>query len=70
MNVSLSILMNNKVLLCFSFVTSQTGKLYMHSDIRLIFARNKLDFDDRTQNKKPQLVTLTDMPTPKYWSRK
>jgi hypothetical protein len=54
----------------FSFVTSQTGKLYMHSDIRLIFARNKLDYDERTGTGKPQLMTLTDMPTPKYWSRK
>ena len=54
----------------FSFVTSQTGKLYMHSDIRLIFARNKLDYDERTGNGKPQLVTLTDVPTPKYWPRK
>ena len=55
----------------FSFVTSQTGKLYMHSDIRLIFARNKLDYDDRTAaGGKAQLVTLTDTPTPKYWSRK
>ncbi|CAF1135377.1 unnamed protein product [Adineta ricciae] len=52
------------------FVTSQTGKLYMHSDIRLIFARNKLDYDDRTAGGKAQLVTLTDIPTPKYWSRK
>jgi hypothetical protein len=52
------------------FVTSQTGKLYMHSDIRLIFARNKLDYDDRTAGGKAQLVTLTDVPTPKYWSRK
>ncbi|UJR27044.1 hypothetical protein I4U23_008348 [Adineta vaga] len=52
------------------FVTSQTGKLYMHSDIRLIFARNKLDYDDRTAGGKAQLVTLTDTPTPKYWSRK
>jgi hypothetical protein len=42
----------------------------MHSDIRLIFARNKLDYDDRTGSGKGQLVTLTDMPTPKYWSRK
>ncbi|CAF1390922.1 unnamed protein product [Adineta steineri] len=53
-----------------NFVTSQTGKLYMHSDIRLIFARNKLDYDERTGNGKPQLVTLTDVPTPKYWPRK
>ncbi len=42
----------------------------MHSDIRLIFARNKLDFDDRTGDGKTKLVTLTDVPTPKYWSRK
>lgn len=42
----------------------------MHSDIRLIFARNKLDYDDRTAGGKAQLVTLTDIPTPKYWSRK
>jgi len=43
----------------------------MHSDIRLIFARNKLDYDERTGNNgKPQLVTYTDTPTPKYWPRK
>ena len=54
----------------FSFVTSQTGKLYMHSDIRLIFARNKLDYDERTVGGKPQLIASTDMPTPKYWPRK
>ncbi|CAF1095658.1 unnamed protein product [Rotaria sp. Silwood1] len=61
---------NLRYLAHICFVTSQTGKLYMHSDIRLIFARNKLDYDERTGNGKPQLVTTTDMPTPKYWSRK
>ncbi|CAF1620885.1 unnamed protein product [Rotaria sp. Silwood1] len=61
---------NLRYLAHIRFVTSQTGKLYMHSDIRLIFARNKLDYDDRTAGGKAQLVTLTDMPTPKYWSRK
>ncbi|CAF1059450.1 unnamed protein product [Rotaria sordida] len=61
---------NLRYLAHIRFVTSQTGKLYMHSDIRLIFARNKLDYDERTGNGKPQLVTSTDMPTPKYWSRK
>ncbi|CAF3191645.1 unnamed protein product [Rotaria sp. Silwood2] len=61
---------NLRYLAHIRFVTSQTGKLYMHSDIRLIFARNKLDYDDRTAGGKVQLVTLTDMPTPKYWSRK
>lgn len=61
---------NLRYLAHIRFVTSQTGKLYMHSDIRLIFARNKLDYDDRTATGKAQLVTLTDVPTPKYWSRK
>ncbi|CAF3346955.1 unnamed protein product [Rotaria socialis] len=61
---------NLRYLAHIRFVTSQTGKLYMHSDIRLIFARNKLDYDDRTAGGKAQLVTLTDIPTPKYWSRK
>jgi len=61
---------NLRYLAHIRFVTSQTGKLYMHSDIRLIFARNKLDSDDRTATGKSQLVTLTDVPTPKYWSRK
>ena len=54
----------------FSFVTSQTGKLYLHSDVRLIFAHHRLDFDDRIHGEKPLLVTRTDMPSPKYWSRK
>ena len=58
------------ILLYFSFVTSQTGKLYMHSEIRLTFARNKLDYEDGTRNGRSQLVTLTDIPTPKYWPRK
>ncbi|CAF2944094.1 unnamed protein product [Rotaria sp. Silwood2] len=49
-----------------TFVTSQTGKLYMHSDIRLIFARNKLDYDERTGGGQSQLVTTTEMPTSKY----
>ncbi|CAF4622440.1 unnamed protein product, partial [Rotaria sp. Silwood2] len=61
---------NLRYLAHIRFVTSQTGKLYMHSDIRLIFARNKLDYDERTGHGKPQLETTTDMPTPKYWSRK
>ncbi|UJR22085.1 hypothetical protein I4U23_025151 [Adineta vaga] len=61
---------NLRYLAHIRFVTSQTGKLYMHSDIRLIFARNKLDYDERTGNGKPQLVTLTDVPTPRYWPRK
>ncbi|CAF1053681.1 unnamed protein product [Adineta steineri] len=61
---------NLRYLAHIRFVTSQTGKLYMHSDIRLIFARNKLDYDERTAGGKAQLVTLTDTPTPKYWSRK
>ncbi|CAF1175176.1 unnamed protein product [Adineta ricciae] len=61
---------NLRYLAHIRFVTSQTGKLYMHSDIRLIFARNKLDYDERSGNGKPQLVTLTDVPTPKYWPRK
>ncbi|CAF2196584.1 unnamed protein product [Rotaria magnacalcarata] len=61
---------NLRYLAHIRFVTSQTGKLYMHSDIRLIFARNKLDYDERTGHGKPQLTTSTEMPTPKYWSRK
>lgn len=62
---------NLRYLAHIRFVTSQTGKLYMHSDIRLIFARNKLDYDERTGNNgKPHLVTYTDTPTPKYWPRK
>ena len=59
------------ILFYYSFVTSQTGKLYMHSDIRLIFApRNKHDYDEKAGHCKPRLVTLTDIPTPKYWPRK
>ncbi|CAF0904570.1 unnamed protein product, partial [Didymodactylos carnosus] len=59
---------NLRYLAHLRFVTSQTGKLYLHADIRLIFARNKIDYDDRLG--KYKYITTNDIPTPRYWPRK
>ncbi|CAF0826671.1 unnamed protein product [Didymodactylos carnosus] len=59
---------NLRYLAHLRFVTSQTGKLYLHADIRLIFARNKIDYDDHLG--KHKYITTNDLPAPRYWPRK
>ena len=45
--------------------SSSSGKIYLHTDVRLIFARNKFELD--TNVAKYELKTFTDIPhNPKY----
>lgn len=51
--------------LSFRFASSKSGKIYLHTDIRVIFARQPPDLGHLYQ-----LYTITDGPTdPKYTRR-
>jgi hypothetical protein len=53
----------------YRFATSKSGKLYLHTNIKLIFARNKCEIDPRLA--KYEYKTFTEAPkSPKYSSRK
>jgi len=50
---------------CFRFASSKSGKIYLHTDIRVIFARQPPDLGHLCQ-----LYTITDGPTdPKFTER-
>ena len=53
-------------------MSSRSGKIYLHTDIRLIFARDKFEYDSRIANY--ELRSFTEGPTnpefsPKSWCR-
>ena len=49
--------------------SSKTRKLYLHSDIRMIFARDKFEYDSRIANY--EYRSLTEGPVkPKYSPKK
>ncbi|KER30244.1 hypothetical protein T265_03299 [Opisthorchis viverrini] len=55
------------------FHTTRSGRLYLHTDIRLIFARDKFEFDPRVANY--ELRSFIDAPTnprysPKKWTKR
>lgn len=54
-----------RYLIHLRFVSSKTGKIYLHTDIRLIFARDKFEFDPRVANY--ELRSFTEGPqNPKF----
>ena len=49
----------------FRFASTKSGKIYLHTDIRLIFARDKFEFDPRVANY--ELRSFTEGPeNPKF----
>lgn len=53
----------------FRCSSSRSGKIYLHTDIRLIFARHKLDIDAKTVPY--EMKSYTDVPrNPKYSPKK
>ena len=59
-----------RYLIHLRFSTSKTGKMYLHSDIKLIFARNKSEIDPRMGGRY-EYKTFTESPkNPKYSPKK
>lgn len=55
----------------YRFHTTRSGKLYLHTDLRLIFSRDKFEFDPRIATY--ELRSFVDAPSnprysPKKWS--
>lgn len=55
----------------FRFHTTRSGKLYLHTDLRLIFSRDKFEFDPRVATY--ELRSFIDAPinprySPKKWT--
>ena len=49
----------------FRFASSKSGNVYLHTDIRLIFARDKFEFDPKVANY--ELRSFTEGPqNPKF----
>ncbi len=46
---------------CCRFASSKSGKVYLHTDIRVIFARDKFEYDSRVANY--ELRSFTEAPT-------
>jgi len=58
-----------RYLIHLRFLSSKSGKVYLHTDLRLIFARDKLEFDARVANY--ELRSYTEGPTnPKFSPKK
>jgi len=54
---------------CNRFASSKSGKIYLHTDIRVIFARDKFELDSRVANY--ELRSFTEGPeNPKYAPRR
>jgi len=53
----------------YRFASSKSGKVYLHTDIRVIFARDKFELDARVANY--ELRSFTEGPeNPKYAPRR
>ncbi|GFS11968.1 protein FAM214A-like [Elysia marginata] len=58
-----------RYLIHLRFASSQSGKIYLHTDVRLIFARHKLEIDSTSGEY--QLKSYTESPrNPKYSSKR
>ena len=42
---------------CFRVSSTKSGRLHLHSDIRLIFARDKFEYDSRIANYEYRSIT-------------
>lgn len=71
LKVVLLLMFNNFYLwIIFRFQSSKSGKIYLHTDVRLIFARDKFEFDPQVANY--ELRSFTEGPdnpkfSPKRW---
>jgi hypothetical protein len=53
---------------CCRFSSTKSGKIYLHTDLRLIFARDKVEYDSRVANY--ELRSFTEAPVNPTYSPK